>query len=77
MANYYFDILETIETPEIIYAGEKSAKIAVKNVPKEENKFVVVIYRDSIGNDGFVITAYLTKKLRKFSSKEVLWKEQK
>lgn len=40
------EILETIETPDIIYEGNNGAKIAIKNFQETFRKFVVVVYRD-------------------------------
>ena len=32
IADYYYEILETLETPEIIYEGSNDAKIAIRKV---------------------------------------------
>lgn len=74
IAAYYFEILDTIETPDTIYEGSNEAKIAIKNFQKEFRKFIVVVYKETSINDGFVITAFFTKKLNEFKNKRVLWK---
>lgn len=70
MAGYYFEVLETISEPESIYQGRDGECIAVKAVT--DKKFLVVIYRE-LEEDGFVITAFLTKKVRQFEGRTKLW----
>lgn len=41
MAGHYFDVLETIENPEVIYEGKSGELIAVKLI--EKNKYIVVM----------------------------------
>lgn len=60
MAGYYFEILETIENPEVIYKGREGEFIAVKEI--EKSKYIVVIYKETSKEDGFVITSFLTKR---------------
>jgi len=45
MAGYYFEVLETVEEPEVIYEGKAGECIAVRAV--EEGKYLVVVYRES------------------------------
>lgn len=75
VADYYFEILETIEKPEIIYEGRSSELIAIKEFQKISPKFVVVIYKELSGNDGFVITAFVSKRKQEFNKKKVVWKQ--
>jgi len=76
VADYYYEILETIENPEIIYEGNNNAKIAVKGFKEKLAKFVIVIYKELTANDGFIITAYFSNKKQEFKSKKVLWEQQ-
>jgi len=76
IADYYYDLLNAIENPDIIYEGSNGAKIAVKLLEEREDKFVVAVYKEVTTNDGFVITAYLSKKKQEFEKKTVLWKQQ-
>ncbi|MBE0638580.1 MAG: hypothetical protein IH598_08670 [Bacteroidales bacterium] len=76
IADYYYEILETIENPEIIYEGDNDAKIAVKMFQDRNNKFVVTVYKESGATDGFVITAYFSTRKQEFQKKKVLWKQQ-
>jgi hypothetical protein len=57
MASYYHDVLETIEAPEFIVRGNRGALKAARRLGKRS--WLVVIYRETARNDGFVITAYL------------------
>ncbi len=43
MAGYYFDVLETVKEPEIIYEGNAGECIALREL--ENGKYLVVIYR--------------------------------
>jgi hypothetical protein len=75
MADFYYDILETIEDPEIIYKGNDGAKIALKKATESFSKFVVVVYKE-LEKDGFVITAYISNKPQRFKNKKILWKQR-
>ena len=76
IADCYYEILETIENPEGIYEGNNDAKIAVKQFRENNTKFVIVIYKETDGIDGFIITAYISNKQQEFKKKKVLWKQQ-
>jgi hypothetical protein len=71
MAGYYFEVLETVEEPEAIYEGEFGEQIAVKEI--EPGKHIVVIYREIDSEDGFIITAFLTRRKRQFEKRAKLW----
>lgn len=73
MAGYYFEVLETIENPDVIYEGEMEEKIALRKIDEEKEKYIVVIYKELSKKDGFVITAFLTKKRRQFERRRKLW----
>ncbi len=75
ISDYYYEILETIESPEIIYEGNNDARIAVKKMKERNDKFVVVIYKE-LNNEGFVITAYFSSKKQEFKKKSILWEQQ-
>ena len=71
LAGYYFEVLETIETPEEIYQGMTGEYIAIKEI--EENKYIVVIYKEIDKKDGFIITAFLTRKKKQFERRIKVW----
>lgn len=76
MADFYFEILETIQKPSIIYEGNYGELIAVGFQNKPSDKFFVVVYKEVNLVDGFVITAYLSNKMQSFKKKKILWKHQ-
>lgn len=76
MAGYYFEILETIETienPEVIYKGREGEFIAVKEI--EKSKYIVVIYKETSKEDGFVITSFLTKRKKQLERRPKIWEK--
>jgi hypothetical protein len=72
MAGYYFEALETVEDPEAIYEGKAGEYIAVREI--EKGKLIAVVYRELSKDDGFVITAFLTSRLKQFERKRKIWK---
>ena len=74
IAAYYYELLETIEEPDIIYEGNNNANIAIKKFKERNDKFVVVIYKEE-KRDGFIITAYFSNRQQEFKTKKILWKQ--
>jgi hypothetical protein len=66
------DILLTISDPERILAGQNSEQLAVREV--EVGKWLIVVYREEV-TDGFVITAFLTRRYRSLAKRAVLWSQ--
>lgn len=73
-ADYLFEILETIQNPEIVYQGNEGGLIATKSFPDLSDKFVVVIYKEVTEKDGFILTAYVSNKRQEFEKKTIAWK---
>jgi len=71
MAGYYFEVLETVENPEAIYEGLTGEYLAVREVDK--GKYIVVIYREVGNEDGFVITAFLTRRRKWIERRHRIW----
>jgi hypothetical protein len=71
MAGYYFEVLETLEEPDAIYEGKAGECIAVKAVEKE--KYIVVVYRELSKEDGFIITAFLTRRRGQLERRRKIW----
>jgi len=71
MAGYYFEVLETVEEPEAIYEGKMGECIAVREIDK--GKHIVVVYRELSREDGFVITAFLTRRRKQLERRRKLW----
>ena len=64
------EILETIQEPELILSGSYDELLAVK--PIEDKKYLVVVYRET-NDDGFVITAFFTKRYRSLTKRRQVW----
>ncbi|MEW5898646.1 MAG: hypothetical protein AB1652_05670 [Bacillota bacterium] len=75
MAGYYFEVLETVEDPDVIFEGKTGEFLAVKKL--ERSKYIVVVYKEIDENDGFIITAFLTKKIKKLERGRKVWERQK
>lgn len=73
LAGYYEDVLNTIEEPDYIIKGYKEAFIALKEIKK--GKFLAVIYKEISKEDGFVITAYFTSKI-KLEKEVIIWQRK-
>jgi len=43
MAGYYFEVLETVEDPDVIFEGKTGKFLAVKKL--ERSKYIVVVYK--------------------------------
>jgi hypothetical protein len=71
MAGYYFEVLETLEEPEAIYEGKEEELIAVKEI--DTGKYLVVIYKEIRKEDGFIITAFLTRRIKQIERRTKLW----
>lgn len=67
-------VLETINEPEEIIAGDEGELIALKRF---NNKSIVVIYREVNDKDGFVITSFLTSEIEKIrKERKTIWKKK-
>jgi hypothetical protein len=75
MAGYYYEVLETVEEPEVIYAGNVGECIAVREL--DGGKYLVVVYKELNNRDGFVITAFLTRRRRQLERRRMLWEKSK
>ncbi len=73
MAGYYFEVLETVEEPEAIYEGKVGECIAVRQI--EKGKYIVVVYRELSKEDGFVITAFLTRRKKQLERRRKIWQQ--
>lgn len=66
--------LETLAEPDIIQRGDFGELLAVRSYAETllGEKYLVVAYREVSDEDGFVLTAYLTR--RPSSGREIVWK---
>ncbi len=75
MAGCLSEILEAIECPDAIYLGGSSELLAAKEV--QNDKYIIVVYKEESDEDGFVITAFLTRRIRQFEKRQMIWAPQK
>lgn len=71
MAGYYFEVLETVQEPKAIYEGRAGELLATKEI--EPGKYLVVVYKEVNREDGFVITAFLTRRVNQIERRAKLW----
>ena len=66
-------VLDAIAAPDVVQRGDYGALLAARyyNQPPAAGLFVVAVYRELSSDDGFLITAYLARRLS--SRREVLW----
>lgn len=72
MAGYYDSVLKTVEYPDYIIKGYEGAFIALYEISPK--KYLSVVYKEFL-DDGFIITAYFSKKI-KLENEEILWKKK-
>jgi len=70
LAGYRLEVLQTVADPERILAGAAEELLALRQV--ERGKWLVVVYRE-LGDDGFVITAFLTRRTRSLERRTQIW----
>ena len=63
-------ILEAIRDPVRIVEGNAGELLAMREL--EVGKYIVVVYREG-PNDGFVITAFMTRRMRTLERRKQLW----
>jgi hypothetical protein len=69
------EILDTIENPDLVQAGDYGELLAVRLWPHTPltTKYLVVPYRETTTSDGFILTAYLTR--RPSPRRRTIWKQ--
>jgi hypothetical protein len=64
-------IVATIAESEQVLLGTAGELLAVRTI--EPGKVMVVVYREVDADDGFVITAFVTRRLKSLEQREQLW----
>lgn len=64
-------LLEAIADPERIIIGNDGALMAVKEI--EVGKVLVVVYKEETAEDGFVITAFPTRRINSLNRRIQIW----
>ncbi|MEA3438130.1 MAG: hypothetical protein U9R43_16825 [Thermodesulfobacteriota bacterium] len=70
LAGMRLEVLEAIENPSRILAGGEEELLAIQET--EKGKFLVVVYRE-LNNDGFIITAFLTRRIKSLNRRKQIW----
>ncbi len=70
LAGLRLEVLETVAYPARILEGGEGERLAVREI--EPGKALVVVYRELQG-DGFVITAFLTRRVQSLERRNQLW----
>ncbi len=73
ISGYYDEVLNTVESPDYIIRGYRGAFIALRKI---KNKFLAAVYKETSADDGFIITAYFTSKI-KLDKEEILWQRSR
>ena len=68
------EVLQTVAEPERVLAGNDGAMMAVRT--RTDQKVLVAIYRE-VTDDGFVVTAFLTRRLASLNRRTQLWPSPK
>ena|SRR5712692_9868274 len=71
LAGLRAEVLQTIALAETVLSGKGGESFAVHTM--EPGKAFVVVYRELDGEDGFVITAFLTRQLAKLFRRQQIW----
>ncbi|MCX6048796.1 MAG: hypothetical protein NT075_27155 [Chloroflexi bacterium] len=70
LAELQATVLAAVETPTHIFAGNAGELMATQEI--ELGKWLVVVYRE-IDRDGFIITAFLTRRRRQLERRKQIW----
>jgi hypothetical protein len=70
LVGYRRDVLTAIAQPARVLAGFRGELFAITEIAS--GKWLVVVYRE-IGDDGFVITAFVTTRSASLSRKAQVW----
>lgn len=71
MAGLLAEVLATIDEPAAVYSGNDGECLAVREW--QTGRYIVAVYREVSGDDGFVITAFLTSRLHPFERRHRQW----
>lgn len=75
MAGYYYEILETVANPSFVAEGDERGELwAVKRISARK-EFLVIYKEIQDKKDGFIITAFITTKIKKLLKRSILWKQ--
>jgi len=70
LANLQPNVIQTLEDPDKILEGKDGELLAVRLL--KDDKYLVTVYRE-LETDGFIITAYLTRRINSLNKRKELW----
>jgi hypothetical protein len=70
LAGLRSEVVETVSQPERILLGGDGENLAIRELG--EGKHLVVVYREQ-ADDGFIITAFLTRRVRSLEKRRQVW----
>jgi len=70
LAGLRSEIVDTVSHPERVLLGGDGEMIAVREL--EQGKHLVVVYREWT-DDGFIITAFLTRRVQSLEKRRQVW----
>lgn len=70
LADYNDRILNVVTNPERVLVGKAGEMLAIREI--EAGKWLVVVYRE-LEVDGFIITAFLTRRRTALDRRQQLW----
>ena len=70
LAGLRLEVLETVANPQRIMAGGMGELLALREIDKE--KYLVVVYKEA-KKDGFIITAFMTRRIRSINRRKQIW----
>ena len=71
IASLHQEVLDTLREAERVLRGTDGELFAVRTM--EPGKALVVVYREIGTDDGFVITAFVTRRLKSLERREKIW----
>ena len=77
MAGYYYDILEAVASPTFVLEGDENDELWAVKLISERKAFLVIYKETQERNDGFVVTAFMTTKIKKLLKRRIVWQQQK
>jgi hypothetical protein len=74
LAGYHHSVLETVARPESVHEGDSGELLAVSGL--SGGRALIVAYRELSAEEGFVITAFFTSRVRQIERRRRLWTRQ-
>ncbi|SFQ04448.1 hypothetical protein [Parafilimonas terrae] len=72
MAGHLHDVLLTVAAPDIVLQGSADELLAATY--NRADKLLVVVYKET-ECDGFILTAYFTKRIDKILKRKIVWQK--